>query len=213
MSQDSNSRQRQEIAELRRRLEELEAEVAANGGQGDWRRQGFYGAYYATTGFLLGGFAAAVSLLLNVVGSMAWPTLSGQPELHPLRLIQVYLTFPLGEKALEINSGLTLAIGCFLYLGTGMVYGVLFQVVMARYASQRFVDRLIACSVMALAVWAINFYGILSWLQPLLFGGSWILSEVPWWVAALTHLAFGWSMAVLFPFGRFVPYESQTESP
>ena len=51
-------------------------------------------------------------------------------------------------------------------------------------------------SGLAIAVWLVNFYGILSWLQPLLFGGNWIVERIPWWVAAATHLVFGWTMLV-----------------
>jgi hypothetical protein len=58
----------------------------------------------------------------------------------------------------------------------------------------------------------VNFYAILSWLQPLLFGGSWIVQEVPWWVGALTHLVFGWTMLLVQPLGMFVPYQITTEA-
>jgi hypothetical protein len=56
---------------------------------------------------------------------------------------------------------------------------------------------MMACTILALAVWAINFYGVMSWLQPLLFGDRWITDLIPWWVAAVTHLAFGWTVALL----------------
>jgi hypothetical protein len=56
-------------------------------------RQAFYSGYYATVGFVLGGFAAMVSLLFNVIGSVV----AGK---YPLEIIRVYLTFPLGEKAM-----------------------------------------------------------------------------------------------------------------
>ena len=61
-------------------------------------------------------------------------------------------------------------------------------------------------SLLSLAVWLVNFYGILYWLQPLLFGGRWIVDLIPWWVAAPTHLVFGWTMVVLYPLGRYRPY-------
>ena len=77
---------------------------------------------------MLGGLAAVVSLLLNVVGSVV----AGKE--NALELIRVYLTFPLGEKALaltggaqsigSIGDGMILAIGCCLYLFTGMLLGV-----------------------------------------------------------------------------------------
>ena len=63
-----------------------------------------------------------------------------------------------------------------------------------------------AVSLLALGVWLVNFYGILSWLQPLLFGGRWIVEQIPWWVAALTHLVFGWTMLIVYPLGRYTPY-------
>src|SRR5689334_1876684 len=75
------------------------------------------------SGMLLGALAGCVSLLANVIGSVLWPAFSGEPQ-HPLRLIQVYLTFPMGEVALRLDSGLTMAAGCGLYLLTGMLYGV-----------------------------------------------------------------------------------------
>ena len=56
-------------------------------------------------------------------------------------------------------------------------------------------------------IWAVMFYGILSWLQPLLVEGdpgNWITNPayLPWWVAAATHLVFGWTIALLYPLGR-----------
>jgi hypothetical protein len=155
----------------------------------------------AVVGLFLGTLAGCTSLVVNVVGSVLWPALSGETQ-HPLRLIQVFLTFPLGARALEINSGVALALGCVLYLATGMLYGMLFELVLSIFLPHANVGaRLVACSVLALIVWAVNFYGILSWLQPLLFGGRWIIELVPWWVAAGTHLVFGWTMALVYPLG------------
>ena len=88
------------LTELRARVRELEGELAAQ--PADARqvcgRRGYYTAYYATTGFLLGGVAAMSSLLFNVIGSLLF-------EKNPLELIRVYLTFPLGEQALELRRG------------------------------------------------------------------------------------------------------------
>ena len=151
------------------------------------------------TGALLGGVAGSVSLLVNVIGSVAWPEINGQVQ-HPLRLIQVYLTFPLGESALQLNGGLLLALGCLLYLATGILYGVIFEFAFAYFLPHAGGGTRFACfSILALGVWGVNFYGILSWLQPLLFGGRWIIDLIPWWVAAFTHLAFAWTMALIYP--------------
>ena len=59
---------------------------------------GYYTAYYVVAGAMLGIFGAATSLLFNVIGSYLWSELTGR-EQHPLRLIQVYLTFPLYYSA------------------------------------------------------------------------------------------------------------------
>lgn len=201
----------QRLAALKAEVQQLETELAAERPPVHWRATNYYSAYYATTGFLLGMFGAATSLLFNVVGSLIWSSVRGEPQ-NPLRLIQVYLTFPLGETALKIDSGITLAIGVCLYLGTGMLYGMIYQLALTRFTPQAtFGKRMLVVSALSLAVWLVNFYGILYWLQPLLFGGRWIVELVPWWVAALTHLVFGWTMVVVYPWGLYIPYQPQSE--
>ncbi len=205
MSSDPNQTKQQELQSLRQRIATLEAEIDAP--PEHWEASGFYASYYATTGFLLGIFGAATSLLFNIVGS----AVVGQ---HPLRLIQIYLTFPLGEKALspEFDSGITLAVGCCLYLGTGMLLGIPFQLTLGRFdRNTSLPGRLVAATIMSLTLWLINFYGILYWLQPLLFDGRWIVEMIPWWVAATTHLVFGWTMAFVYPLGVYRPYYRQSE--
>jgi len=189
----------QELAELRARVEQLEAEVRGSAlpEQPEWPPREFYTAYFVLAGFTLGGIAAMTSLLFNVIGSLS----AGQ---HPLHLIQIYLTFPLGEPALKMESGLALAVGCCLYLLTGMVFGIPFHLVLSRWFDRSdFVRRFMITTAMALALWLLN-NGILAWLQPSLCGGDWIVKDIPWWVAAATHLVFGWTMLLLQPLGRFV---------
>ncbi len=199
---------RQEAEELRRRLQRLESEMAEEAASQVWQATSYYTAYYATTGFMLGMFGAAASLLFNVVGS----AFIGQ---HPLELIRVYLTFPLGDRALEIDSGLALAVGCCLYLGTGMLLGVPFYLALTWLAPAGGLRRrLLLASAIGLAIWVINYYGVLWWLQPLLVDMSpenYIVNRVPMWVAALTHLVFGWTMALVYPLGLYVPYKRETE--
>lgn len=149
--------------------------------------------------------------MFNVIGSLLYFGDAG-PEHNPLRLIQVYLTFPLGARALEMQSGLALAVGCCLYIATGMVLGMFFHLFLTRYtANASFAKRLVVVTVLSLAVWIVNFYGILYWLQPLLFGGRWIVDLIPPWVAAATHLVFGWTMALVYPWGLYVPYQVESE--
>lgn len=206
-----------ELRELLDRARDLEREILAE----DlplWKPTGFYGAYYATTGFLLGIFGAMTSLLVNVIGA---PIV----RKSPLELIRVYLTFPLGEKALSlargaeniyaVPDGLIIAFGCCLYLATGMIVGVPFQVLMMKWAGDAPLSRrLFVGTCLALGMWLINFYGILIWLQPVLLGGDWITDPqiLPWWVAAATHLVYGWTMAALAPLGQYSAYQPATPS-
>lgn len=197
-----------ELEALRERVSQLEDELARDErGGADWRSGGYYLTYYATTGFFLGMIGAITSLCFNIVGSL----LFGK---HPLELIRVYLTFGMGEKAFEVEQGMTLAIGCCLYIATGMMLGVPFHLVLTRFTAGKGLPmRLAVASGLGLAIWLVNFYLLISWIQPLLFGGNWIVDPkfLPPWVAALTHLVFGWTMAVVYPWGLFEPYHVQSE--
>jgi hypothetical protein len=197
-----------ELEELRARVRMLEQELGgpAPTAQPEWPPRGFYGAYVVLAGFVLGAFGAMSSLLFNIVGSLL-------VHQNPLQLIQVYLTFPLGEEALRVDSGVALATGCCLYVLTGMALGIPFQFVLARWFDGASLPaRFAVVTVMALALWLVNFYGLISWIQPLLIGGNWILDNIPWWVAASTHLVFGWTMLAVQPLGRFVARQAQEAS-
>lgn len=206
-----------EIAELKARLDRLEREVLEAAPATPWQPTSFYGAYFATTGFLLGFLAAGVSLLFNLIVA----PLAGK---HPFELIRIYLTFPLGEQALRlttaanqtyaISDNVIVAAGCCLYLFTGMLLGAPFFVALAWLSDKSsFPVRCIVGVALSLALWAINFYGILAWLQPALFGGAWITDGklLPWWVAAATHVIFGMTFVIGYPLGKFQPYRSVTE--
>lgn len=204
----NDAAKQRELDELRARVDRLEHELRP--APAPFRATGFYAGYYATTGFLLGSVAAAVSLLFNVVGS----ALFGR---HPLEYIRTFLTFPLGDKALALETGtksfavgdgLILAIGCCLYIGTGMLLGIPFQLMFARMEKASLPQKFVAASALALTIWIVNFYGILAWLQPALFGGNWI-AEIPPWVGASTHLVFGWTMLLLSPLGMYRPMAAQ----
>ncbi len=207
----------QEVLRLRQQAAEIEAKLLQEAARRPFSLTGFYTMYYMTTGFLLGLLAAAISLLFNIVGA----SIAGK---SPLELIRIYLTFPLGERALQvtgpervfaIDNGVILAIGVCLYLATGMLLGVPIHVVLARTTANRSTAvRVVVGAALGIAVWLIMFYGILSWLQPLVCGGNWITNNqyLPWWVAAATHVVFGASMGLLYPLGQFVPYRRPTET-
>jgi len=178
---------------------EIDTEEAAL--SSEWEDQGYYLTYYATSGFFLGMIAALASLVFNIVGASA----AGK---DPLQLIRVYLTFGMGERALDpaFDNGLALAMGCVLYIATGMLLGILFQVLLGWLVPRAGIaGRLVLASVIAAGIWLVNFYVLISWIQPLLFGGNWIIDnqELPWWVALATHLVFGWAMALIYPWGVF----------
>lgn len=191
-----------ELDELRRRVQSIEAELAGDRRDAAaWVPRTYYTTYHLLAGMILGLLGAATSLLFNIVGA-------AMLNMHPLQLIRVYLTFPLGEPALQLDSGFALAAGCCLYLGTGMIGGIPFHIVLTRYFSgASWGVRFAVAGVMGVGVWIINYYGVLSWLQPLLIGGRWIVDQVPIIVAVLTHLVFGWTVMLFGQWGRFVPPE------
>ena len=204
MDQAEREGKLEELQRMQARVAELESEL--EGPSKRWQAKGYYTAYYATAGFVLGMFGAMTSLLFNVVGSAL-------VEQHPLRLIQVYLTFPLGERALELDGGVALTIGCCLYLGTGMLLGVPFYLLLTWFTSKSGLGmRLLVGSALALSMWGVHFYVLLNWLQPLLIGGNWIVEQIPVWVGAMTHLVFGWTIVLAYPLGLYQPYRLQTES-
>ena len=200
-----------ELADLKRRVSELETQIAAETEYAPFRPSGYYTAYYATTGFLLGIFGAMASLLFNVVGSV----LTGR---HPLEIIRSYLTFPLGDRAFDLppeQNGLMLAIGCCLYLGTGMLLGIPLYLALTRWgAGKSLLTKFAIATVVSLLIYVVNFWGILSWLQPAVIDMSpenLIVNRVPAWVAIATHLVFGWTMVLVYPLGDYVPYRRVTE--
>ncbi|MFO0789026.1 MAG: hypothetical protein U0805_06175 [Pirellulales bacterium] len=208
MPNSAQDKQR-ELDELEQRAARLKGELGAEEAAQPFQPHGYYTAYFATTGFMLGIFGAMSSLLLNIVGSSL-------VDKNPLQLIQVYLTFPLGDKALELSSGLALAVGCCLYLGTGMLLGIPVYLALTRWtAGASLAKRLMVASVVSLVIWVIMYYGILSWLQPAVVKNmspeNYIVNRVPWYVAAATHLVFGWTLAIVYPLGDFTAYRRPTE--
>ena len=201
-------------AEKRKRLieEHLEAirDLEAQPDEGEpraWPPDGFYLLWHVVIGMMLGGLGAVVSLASNVLGA----PLFGQ---HPFQLIRVYLTFPMGARALEIEEGSLLMIGSVLYIVTGALYGILFHLVWTLYlggASRG--KKILVATLLGLAIWIVNFYLVLSWLQPMMLGDNWIVRLVPMWVGALTHLAFAWTVAAGEIWGRFEAYRRAPSIP
>lgn len=198
----------QEIEELKSRMAALEVEVTTTAAKHAWVPKQYYATYHLLAGMVLGLIAAAASLLYNVVGAL----LLGK---NPLEIIRVYLTFPMGERALSydaVQDGFALAAGCCLYLATGMIGGIPFHMILTRFFDKaRFGIRFAAATVLGLGVWIINYYAMLSWLQPMLVGGNWIVEQVPIFVAMTTHLVFGWTMMLVGHWGAFMPPTAEKE--
>lgn len=153
-----------------------------------WPPDRFYTLWHVVVGATLGVVGAAASLLANALGAPVF----GEDA---MQLIRTYLTFPMGERALTADSGVVLTVGSLLYLVTGAAYGVAFHFLMRLvFPEASAAKRFGVSTAFGIAIWIVNYYLLLSWLQPLLLGGDWIVSTVPIWVAAATHLAFAWTM-------------------
>lgn len=200
----------EEIARLRAALAAAERERAALDAPG-WPPRGFYWTYYLFAGCMLGTIGALNAVLVNVLGSL----LIGQ---DPLRIIRVYATILYGEPVLieprpagYVNQILLVLL---LHVGVGTAAGAVFHAALNRYRPGRSAGFKIAAGAgYGLLMWIVNFYLVLSWLQPLLHGRAFVLEFIPWWVAALTHLAFGLTLGILEPIGAFRPYRALEHAP
>lgn len=153
-------------------------------------------ASFVLAGLLVGFVGAAASLLFHMVGALAMQN-------NPLQVVRIYLTLLRGERALANDTGRWLALGTCLYLLGGACYGILFHQVLGRWFPQApGIWRLLVSSAMGVMIWLVNFYLLLSWLQPLLTGGPSVLQLIPFWLAALTHLVFAWTIFFMEEWGR-----------
>jgi hypothetical protein len=193
---------RQRIEQHLDAIRQLEAEpeaAAEPGAARAWPPEGYYLLWHLVVGATLGALGAFVSLLANALGA---PLFGRQP----FELIRVFLTFPMGERALAADAGLVLGVGVFLYMVTGALFGILFHLIFSVWFPNVTTGRrFLIATGLGLGLWIFNFYLVLSWLQPMLLDGNWIVRSVPIWVGALTHLAFAWTIALGEAWGRFEP--------
>ncbi len=198
-----------EVRQQRQALEELEQKLSKISGKPEksWYRSGFYTSYYVIAGLILGALAAWVSLGFNVLG--AWISFG-----DPFRLLRVYATFFGGAAILDgKQDGIAILLALILHSATGAVVGAPIHVVFSRFvAGMTLQKRVLAGIVLGLVMWMINFYGILSWLQPMVSGGRQIIEQIPMWVAALTHISFTLTMLMLQPYWAFDPLRVQSRS-
>ena len=116
------------------------------------------------------------------------------------------------QSSTTILTGLSLFTGAVIGIGTGMLLGVPFHLLLAWFTSKKqLAIRYGVATILAASMWVVHFYLILYWLQPLLFDGNWIVERIPWWIGLVTHLIYGWTMAVVYPLGEYKPYRRVTE--
>ena len=182
---------RQAIRELEAQLREAPA-VA-------WPPRGFYFTFYVVSGLVIGILGSLTSFAFHVVGSL-------MVNQDPLRFLRVYGTVFLGAKALTTDQLDFFMLVAVVHFSIGAAGGAVFHVLVNRWVPDRPALQIGLGALYGLAMWVVNFYGILIWLQPRLVGQAYVLELMPVWVAALTHVIYGVTLGVLQPLGRFVPY-------
>lgn len=182
------------IARLEEELVQLPAPAAP------WPPSGFYVTFYLVAGLMLGTMGALNSFLFNVVGSFV-------VNQDPMQILRVLGTFFIGKEALTTDDMTFLMLVMLTHLSVGAVAGALFHLVLNLFWPDLPVFRLLLVSAgFGVALWLVSFYGVISWLQPLLVGEAYILHMLPVWVALLTHIVYGLTLGLLQPTGKFVPY-------
>jgi hypothetical protein len=195
---------RKKVEATRRALESLEGDLReAERGERDtlWYPRGFYTAYHVLSGMVIGVIASWATLLLNVGGAL----LLGE---EPLKLLRVYSTILGGARTAGGSEAVVLIFALGVHTLTGAACGAPIHVIVSRFfPGQRLISRLFTGALLGIAMWIINFYGILSWLQPLLLGepSSYIVDNVPAWVGLLSHVAFTETILLLQPLAIFNP--------
>jgi hypothetical protein len=171
----------------------IPAEVRAGGGISTF-----------TMGSVAGFLGAITCLMCNIAGALVL-------GVEPLRLLRIYATILEGRRALDISHADFFIAAFTLHLVTGILFGTLFALGVPKFCAglQRYI---LAGAGYGIALWLVNFYGILSWLQPLLHGSAFILTEIPIAVAGLTHVSYGLTVAlVTYVLQRDFMYTSQAK--
>jgi cytochrome c oxidase cbb3-type subunit 2 len=190
---------RARIAQHRRAIAELEAELHPGPTALNWPPPGFYLTFYVVAGLLIGILGSLTSFAFHVVGSLI-------VNQDPLKFLRVYGTVFLGARALTTGELDFFMLVAVVHFSLGAAGGAVFHVLVNRFVPDRPVLHVLLGAAYGVAMWLVNFYGVLVWLQPRLVGAPYVLDLMPAWVAALTHVIYGLTLGVLQPLGRFVPY-------
>lgn len=191
---------RQEIEKIEAQLRHLERDERSA-----WPPRQFYTTFYVVVGMILGIMGSLASFFFNVVGSMFI-------DQDPMMLIRIFGTFFRGQEALTTDDQSFIMLVLMVHFTVGAVGGAIYHLaVNRRWADRSYGYKILLGAGWGLAIWIVNFYLVLSWLQPLLVGEAFILKMIPFWVAALTHVVYGLILGILQPIGRFVPYSQPRE--
>jgi len=188
-----------EIERHRASIAELEAQLVAEPRAAGWPPSGFYLTFYVVAGTIIGILGSLTSFLFNVVGSL----LVNQ---DPLYILRVYGTVFLGAKALTTDDLNFFMLVAIVHFSVGAIAGAVYHVLVNLFVPDRPAMQIGLGALYGLLMWIVNFYFVLTWLQPRLVGESFVLQLMPAWVAAATHLVYGLTLGLLQPLGRFVPY-------
>jgi hypothetical protein len=146
--------------------------------------------YFAT----IGAFAGYLGSLVILGADIASAKLMG---FAPFMFLRYYATIRDGSGALLMTSRSFLLNAIVMHLAVGSALGAIFVLIVSGQDIQRFMRYMAAGIGFGLCVWFINFYLLLSWIQPLVNGKSYILENIPWWVAAVTHALYGLTIALV----------------
>lgn len=164
-----------------------------------WPPVGFYLTFYIVAGATIGILGSVTSFAFNVLGSLL-------VKQDPLLFLRVYGTVFLGPKALTTDDLNFFMLVAVVHFSVGASAGAVFQVFISRFVPDRPLLQIVLGGIYGVLMWVVNFYLIISWLQPRLVGEAYVLELMPAWIALLTHLVYGLTLGVLQPLGRFVPY-------
>lgn len=146
--------------------------------------------YFATVGAFAGYLGSLAILGAEIVSAK----LMG---FAPFMVLRYYATLREGSAALLMTSRSFLLSAVLMHLAVGSALGAIFVLIVSRRDIQRLTQYLVAGTAFGLCVWFVNFYLLLSWIQPLMSGKSYILENIPWWVAAVTHAFYGFTVALV----------------
>jgi hypothetical protein len=178
---------RRELDRLHEEIDRVESELEIFGADFTLARRVILAAD-TLAGSLTGSLAATVALLFQCVMSL----LSGQ---HPLVLIQLLLTLPLGPSALTVQTGPALAFGVCLCLILGALFGLAFHAALTGpFAMAPGMWRLLAVTALGIVLFLVDVPLIIGWIGPWLTHGPTVAGVVPGWQIALTHVVYAWSI-------------------